>query len=138
MLKTLFVFRYGISQLKSPQRQPTNPAVTSFSELQDRAKQFFHDTTNNSSENLTQLLQLIEDFCREGDKLIEEEKQVKKDLQEQVCIVLCNSIMSKSVCKYLNCSLNFVQIFLVVGKCCVKSITIIVFVPYSFVCVTFT
>lgn len=77
-------FRYGISQLKSPQRQPTDPAITSFSELQDRAKQFFNDTTNNSSENVTQLLQLIEDFCREGDKLIEEEKQVKKDLQEQV------------------------------------------------------
>lgn len=81
-------FRYGISQLKSPQRQPANLTVTSFSELQDRAKQFFNDTTNTSSENVTQLLQLIEDFCREGDKLIDEEKQVKKDLQEQVCFSL--------------------------------------------------
>lgn len=33
------------------------------------------------------MLQLIEDFCREGDKLIEEEKEAKKDLQEQVNII---------------------------------------------------
>lgn len=79
----LFIhFSYGISQLRSPQRQPTNKSSTSFTALQERAKQYFNDTT--STENVSQLLQLIEDFCREGDKLIEEEKQVKKDLQEQV------------------------------------------------------
>lgn len=33
---------------------------------------------------MTRMLQLIEDFSRAGDKLIDEEKQIKKDLQEQV------------------------------------------------------
>lgn len=75
-------FSYGISQLRSPQRQPANKGSTSFTALQERAKQYFNDTT--TSENVSQLLQLIEDFCREGDKLIEDEKQIKKDLQEQV------------------------------------------------------
>lgn len=60
---------------------------SSFSELQDRAKRFFNDAPNTTTENVTQLLQLIEDFCREGDKLVEEEKQIKRDLQEQVCIL---------------------------------------------------
>lgn len=78
----LVICSYGISQLRSPQRQPANKNVTTFSALQERAKQYFNDT--GSTENVQQLLQLIEDFCREGDKLIEEEKQIKKDLQEQV------------------------------------------------------
>lgn len=76
------IFSYGISQLRSPQRQPANKCITSFSALQERAKQYFNDT--NASENISQMLQLIEDFCREGDKLIEEEKETIKDLQEQV------------------------------------------------------
>lgn len=80
--KCFIRFSYGISQLRSPQRQPANKSSTSFTVLQERAKQYFNDTT--SSENVSQLLQLIEDFCREGDKLIEEEKQIKRDLQEQV------------------------------------------------------
>lgn len=71
---------YGISQLQSPRREPA--AVHSFSALQERARQYFNVTAN--TENVTNMLQLIEDFCREGDKLIEEEKQIKKDLHEQV------------------------------------------------------
>lgn len=59
--------------------------MTSFSALQERAKQYFNDS--NATENVSQMLQLIEDFCREGDKLVEEEKEAKKDLQEQVNII---------------------------------------------------
>lgn len=58
--------------------------ASTFSGLQERAKPFFNIAPNNTAENVTQMLQLIEDFCREGDRLVEEEKQIKKDLQEQV------------------------------------------------------
>lgn len=69
---------YGISQLRSPQRHPANKAETSFTALQDRAKQYFNDT------NTSDVSQLLEDFCRECDKHVEEEKEKMKDLQEQV------------------------------------------------------
>lgn len=73
---------YGISQLRSPQREHANKSVTSFFALQERAKQFFNDS--NATDNVSQMLQLIEDFCREGDRLIEEENDAKKNLQAQV------------------------------------------------------
>lgn len=72
--------RYGISQLRSPQRHPANKAATSFTALQDRAKQYFNDT------NTSDVSQLLEDFCRECDRHVEEEKEKMKDLQEQVRI----------------------------------------------------
>lgn len=68
--------------MRSPQRENPSRSVTTFSALQDRAKQYFNDSS--APENVSQMLQLIEDFCREGDKLIEDEKEAKKDLQEQV------------------------------------------------------
>lgn len=74
----LFGCRYGISQLRSPQRHPANKAVTSFTTLQERAKQYFNDTSSSD------VSQLLEDFCRECDKHVEEEKEKMKDLQEQV------------------------------------------------------
>lgn len=64
--------------MRSPQRHPANKAVTSFTTLQERAKQYFNDA--NSSD----VSQLLEDFCRECDKHVEEEKEKMKDLQEQV------------------------------------------------------
>lgn len=76
------LLRYGISQLESPQRKPV--MISTFSALQERAKPFFAIAPNNTAENVTRMLQLIEDFSRAGDKLIDEEKQIKKDLQEQV------------------------------------------------------
>lgn len=68
--------------MRSPQRDHANKSITSFSALQDRAKQFFNDS--NAAENVSHMLQLIEDFCREGDKLIDEENEAKKNLQAQV------------------------------------------------------
>ncbi|XP_055300379.1 A-kinase anchor protein 9 isoform X4 [Sitodiplosis mosellana] len=68
---------YGISQLRSPQRHPANKAATSFTALQERAKQYFNDT------NTSDVSQLLEDFCRECDRHVEEEKDKMKDLQEQ-------------------------------------------------------
>lgn len=91
--------------MRSPQRQPANKCKTSFSALQERAKQYFNDT--NSSENISQMLQLIEDFCREGDKLIEEEKETKKDLQEQVINnihEMQNTILNRSSKSHSHCA----------------------------------
>lgn len=64
--------------MRSPQRHSVNKE-TSFTALQERAKQFFNDTTNASD-----VTQLLEDFSRECDKHVEEEKEKMKDLQEQV------------------------------------------------------
>lgn len=72
------LYRYGISQLRSPQRHPANKAVTPFTALQERAKQYFNDS---SASDVTQLL---EDFCRECDKHIEENKEKFKSYQEEV------------------------------------------------------
>lgn len=83
-MKKSLSYSYGISQLRSPQREHANKSVTSFSALQERAKQFFNDS--NATDNVSQMLQLIEDFCREGDKLIEEENDAKKNLQAQVTL----------------------------------------------------
>lgn len=48
-----------------------------FGEMQDRAK-----AMQNASP--AQLLQFIEDFCREGDRVVEENKRDRVDLQKQV------------------------------------------------------
>ncbi|XP_031624937.1 pericentrin isoform X2 [Contarinia nasturtii] len=68
---------YGISQLRSPVRHPTKKAATSFTSLQERAKQYFNDT------NTSDVSQLLEDFCRECDRHVEEDKEKMKDLQAQ-------------------------------------------------------
>lgn len=91
-------FRYGISQLRSPQRQSLNKSETSFSALQERAKLYFNDS--NATENVSQMLQLLEEFCREGDKLIEEEKDAKKDLEQQV-ISICIGCLADPI--HLTC-----------------------------------
>lgn len=38
----------------------------------------------NNTTNAAQLLQFIEDFCREGDRVVDENKRDKVDLQKQV------------------------------------------------------
>lgn len=78
----IFAPSYGISQLRSPQRHPAHKSVTSFTALQERAKQYF------SGNNTSDVSQLLEDFCRECDKHVEEEKEKIKDLQEQVSLAV--------------------------------------------------
>lgn len=74
----LFFYRYGISQLRSPQRHPANKPVTPFTALQERAKQYFNDPAASD------VTQLLEEFCRECDKNIEENKEKFKSYQEEV------------------------------------------------------
>lgn len=62
----------------------------SFGELQEKAKVMFSNSTTTGefvdSENVNtgQLLQFIEEFCREGDRVVDESKRDKVDLQNQV------------------------------------------------------
>lgn len=77
---------YGISQLQSPSRQKKS-AATSFSQLQDRARNLLNASPNNTIDSTTVLLQLVEDFCREGERVVDEGKKDKDDLQAQVCFI---------------------------------------------------
>lgn len=78
-------FSYGTAP--SPRHQSSNRSFLSISELQERAKHLLNAPPDVSSENATLLLQLIEDFCREGDKFVEVGKRDKDDLQAEVCFI---------------------------------------------------
>lgn len=77
---------YGISQLKSPSRQPGRSGKTTYSELQNTARSILNGAPNSSGTNKdgTVLLQQIEDFCSKLDRFVEEEERGRCDLQEQV------------------------------------------------------
>lgn len=56
-----------------------------FTELQERAKQILGNTSQDDTlDNSATLLQLVEDFCREGERYMEDGKRDKLDLQAQV------------------------------------------------------
>lgn len=67
-----------------------------FGDLQEKAKIILNNSTTaagvkgvnvdggNNTTNAAQLLQFIEDFCREGDRVVDENKRDKVDLQKQV------------------------------------------------------
>lgn len=62
-----------------------------FGELQEKAKAMLHQQEGGREavdrvrvESSSQLLQFIEEFCREGDRVVDENKRDKVDLQKQV------------------------------------------------------
>lgn len=66
-----------------------------FGDLQEKAKVILNNSTTagvkgvnveggNNTTSAAQLLQFIEDFCREGDRVVDENKRDKVDLQKQV------------------------------------------------------
>lgn len=62
-----------------------------FVELQEKAKIMLSNSNappdggrDSSSSNAAQLLQFIEEFCREGDRVVDDNKRDKLDLQRQV------------------------------------------------------
>lgn len=60
-----------------------------FGELQEKAKALLNSSaaavpTETSNTSAAQLLQFIEDFCREGDRVVDENKKDRVDLQKQV------------------------------------------------------
>lgn len=77
--RNIFNLSYGISQLKSPSREHTK---TTYTDLQNTARSILVATPDTVDG--TVLLQQIEDFCGQLDRFVEEEKQHKNDLQEQV------------------------------------------------------
>lgn len=64
--------------MRSPQRNLANKPDTSFTALKERAKQYFNGSLTSD------VSQLLEDFCRESDRHVEEKEEKMKDLQEQV------------------------------------------------------
>ncbi|XP_033149659.1 rootletin isoform X7 [Drosophila busckii] len=81
---------YGLGDMKSTPTQLDTSA--SFVQLQERARQLLISPTKQQQTqqspdkpgNATvELLQMIEDFCREGDKVVECNKKDREDLQSQ-------------------------------------------------------
>ncbi|XP_037934627.1 golgin subfamily A member 4 isoform X5 [Teleopsis dalmanni] len=76
---------YGLGSLKSP-RQSGIDQSSSFAQLQEKARNILSTPTQKKDDNNTTvvLLQMIEDFCREGEKVVECNKKDRDDLQSQV------------------------------------------------------
>ncbi|CAD7081195.1 unnamed protein product [Hermetia illucens] len=76
---------YGIGDIQSPPRlRQEKKSKTSFAQLQDKARNILSTPTKNMSDNTSFLLHLIEEFCREGDKMVEDSKRDRDDLQAQI------------------------------------------------------
>ncbi|XP_058833017.1 pericentrin isoform X2 [Topomyia yanbarensis] len=72
---------YGTNALLPSAHRPTN----CFVELQERAKNLLGTVSpDHIIDNSVNLLQLVEDFCREGERYMEDEKREKLDLQAQI------------------------------------------------------
>ncbi|XP_034122455.1 trichohyalin isoform X8 [Drosophila guanche] len=84
---------YGLGRMKSLHEQGLDQSSASFTALQDRARHLLSSSPGSQQDQLEQtrdsgnatvmLLQLIEDFCREGDKVVECSKKDREDLQSQ-------------------------------------------------------
>lgn len=78
---------YGLGSMKSPQRlSHSENSSSSFALLQEKARNLLSTPTQKQQNNdsTVLLLQMIEDFCREGDKVVECGKKDREDLQSQV------------------------------------------------------
>ncbi|XP_032599457.1 nuclear mitotic apparatus protein 1 isoform X3 [Drosophila grimshawi] len=79
---------YGLGDMKSSQALDQSSA--SFVQLQERARHLLTSPTQKQQQQSQEpgnstvlLLQMIEDFCREGDKVVESGKKDREDLQSQ-------------------------------------------------------
>lgn len=86
----------------SPVKGLSEPRLA-FGELQEKAKVILNTSSggvtgavvesgSSATANSAQLLQFIEDFCREGDRVVDENKRDKVDLQKQVRMGAINII----------------------------------------------
>ncbi|XP_033240357.1 golgin subfamily A member 4 isoform X14 [Drosophila pseudoobscura] len=85
---------YGLGPMKSLQEQGLDQSSASFTALQERARHLLSaapgsqqqqlEETRDSGNATVMLLQMIEDFCREGDKVVECGKKDREDLQSQI------------------------------------------------------
>ncbi|XP_017040316.1 pericentrin isoform X3 [Drosophila ficusphila] len=81
---------YGLGPLKSLQDQGLDQSSASFLALQERARHLLSSSpvkeqpSRDLGNSTVTLLQMIEDFCREGDKVVECGKKDREDLQSQL------------------------------------------------------
>ncbi|KAL9904593.1 pericentrin-like protein isoform 2-T2 [Glossina fuscipes fuscipes] len=79
---------YGMASIKvtSPRLYPSEHNSSNFAQLQEKARNILTTPTQNQPDHdsTVQLLQMIEDFCREGDKVVEFNKREREDLQSQI------------------------------------------------------
>ncbi|XP_016965611.1 golgin subfamily A member 4 isoform X5 [Drosophila biarmipes] len=80
---------YGLGPMKSLQDQGLDQSSASFLALQERARHLLSSSpvkevpSRDQANSTVTLLQMIEDFCREGDKVVESGKKDREDLQSQ-------------------------------------------------------
>ncbi|XP_039487486.1 golgin subfamily A member 4 isoform X4 [Drosophila santomea] len=80
---------YGLGTMKSLQEQGLDQSSASFLALQERARHLLSSSpvkeqpSRDLGNSTVTLLQMIEDFCREGDKVVECSKKDREDLQSQ-------------------------------------------------------
>ncbi|XP_065721135.2 uncharacterized protein Plp isoform X11 [Drosophila suzukii] len=80
---------YGLGPMKSLQEQGLDQSSASFLALQERARHLLSSSpvkeppSRDQANSTVNLLQMIEDFCREGDKVVECGKKDREDLQSQ-------------------------------------------------------
>ncbi|KAI8037701.1 hypothetical protein M5D96_009201 [Drosophila gunungcola] len=78
--------------MKSLQDQGLDQSSASFVALQERARHLLSSSpvkeqpSRDMANSTVTLLQMIEDFCREGDKVVECGKKDREDLQSQVSL----------------------------------------------------
>ncbi|XP_043649975.1 pericentrin isoform X6 [Drosophila teissieri] len=81
---------YGLGTMKSLQEQGLDQSSASFLALQERARHLLSSSpvkeqpSRDLGNATVTLLQMIEDFCREGDKVVECSKKDREDLQSQI------------------------------------------------------
>uniref|UniRef100_A0A1B0GCZ9 Pericentrin/AKAP-450 centrosomal targeting domain-containing protein n=1 Tax=Glossina morsitans morsitans TaxID=37546 RepID=A0A1B0GCZ9_GLOMM len=79
---------YGMGSIKvtSPRLSPLEHNSSNFAQLQEKARNILTTPTQKQADHdsTVQLLQMIEDFCREGDKVVEFNKREREDLQSQI------------------------------------------------------
>nr|XP_036671686.1 pericentrin isoform X2 [Drosophila suzukii] len=81
---------YGLGPMKSLQEQGLDQSSASFLALQERARHLLSSSpvkeppSRDQANSTVTLLQMIEDFCREGDKVVECGKKDREDLQSQI------------------------------------------------------
>ncbi|XP_032574331.1 pericentrin isoform X7 [Drosophila sechellia] len=80
---------YGLGTMKSLQEQGLDQSSASFLALQERARHLLSSSpvkeqpSRDQGNSTVILLQMIEDFCREGDRVVEFSKKDREDLQSQ-------------------------------------------------------
>ncbi|XP_032574327.1 A-kinase anchor protein 9 isoform X3 [Drosophila sechellia] len=81
---------YGLGTMKSLQEQGLDQSSASFLALQERARHLLSSSpvkeqpSRDQGNSTVILLQMIEDFCREGDRVVEFSKKDREDLQSQI------------------------------------------------------